>query len=210
MKPPLMLAYYAERLRSVEINNTFYRMPKRQVIESWATQVPDEFRFVLKVTRRITHFKRLKPEAAEELEYVLETSSALGDKRGPMLFQLPPYLKKDAERLRGFLELLPEGFRAAFEFRDPSWFDDEIFAALREHGIALVIADTGTEKDPPFTATATYGYLRLRRENYSDKDLQEWAGRVREQEWEEAYVFFKHEDEGAGPRMAKRFEGLLG
>ncbi len=209
MKPPRMLSFYAERLKTVEINNTFYRMPKRQVLESWAEQVPDDFRFVLKVTRRITHFKRLKPEAAEELSYVLETSAALGERRGPMLFQLPPYLKKDADRLRAFLELLPAGLQAAFEFRDPSWFDDEIFAALREHGVALVIADTGTDKDPPFVATAPFGYFRLRRESYSDSELEEWARRARDREWSEVFAFFKHEDEGAGPRLAKRFESLL-
>ncbi len=210
LKPAEMLGYYAGQLKSVEINNTFYRMPKRQVLEGWAGQVPDGFRFVLKVTRRITHFKRLKPEAAEELAYVLETSAALGDRLGPMLFQLPPYFKKDADRLGAFLELLPEGFQAAFEFRHPSWFDDEIFDALRAHGVALVIADTGADdRDAPFTATAGHGYLRLRREDYSDAELEEWAERIAGQDWTDAYVFFKHEDEGAGPRMAKRFEGLL-
>ena len=210
LKPAEMLAYYAGRLRAVEINNTFYRMPKRQVLESWAAQVPEGFRFVLKVTRRITHFKRLKPESAEELGYVLETSAALGDRLGPMLFQLPPYLKKDAERLRGFLELLPEDVRAAFEFRDPSWFDDEIFDALGERGAALVVADTGTDKDPPLRATAPWGYLRLRRESYSDDELEAWAARIRDQDWQDAFVFFKHEDEGAGPRMAERFDALRG
>ncbi len=209
LKPPQMLEYYAGRLKSVEINNTFYRMPRRQVLEGWAAQVPEDFRFVLKVTRRITHFKRLKPEAAEELTYVVETSAVLGDRRGPMLFQLPPYLKKNADRLRNFLGLLPEDLNAAFEFRDPSWFDDEIFAALEEHGVALVIADTGADKDPPLTATAPFGYLRLRREDYSDADLEEWARRIGKQEWTDVFVFFKHEDEGAGPRMAKKFESLL-
>jgi uncharacterized protein YecE (DUF72 family) len=208
-RPPQMLGYYAGQLKAVEINNTFYRMPKREVLAGWAEQVPEEFRFVLKVTRRITHFKRLKPETIEELTYVLETSDALGDRRGPMLFQLPPNFKKDAARLRGFLDLLPAGFRGAFEFRDPSWFDGEVFEALSEHGLALVVADTGTDQDPPFQRTADYGYLRLRREDYSEADLGEWAARISAQGWKEVFVFFKHEDGGAGPRMAKRFESLL-
>ncbi len=151
----------------------------------------------------------MKPEAEEELSYVLETSAALGDRRGPMLFQLPPYLKKDTDRLCAFLELLPGGFRAAFEFRNPSWFDDEIFEALAARDIALVIADTGSEKDPPLAATASYGYLRLRRENYTDPELEEWARRAGEQDWDDVFVFFKHEDDGAGPRMAKGFERLI-
>ena len=208
-KPADMLGYYAENLRAVEINNTFYRMPKREVLEGWAEQVPDTFRFVLKVTRRITHFKRLKPEAGEELAYVLETSAVLGERRGPMLFQLPPNFKKDADRLRGFLELLPDDLKAAFEFRHPSWFDDETCAALADRGLALVVADTGGEGDAPLTRTAGYGYLRLRREGYSDAELSEWARRIADQGWDEAFVFFKHEDAGAGPRMAKRFEALL-
>ncbi len=208
-KPAQMLGFYSEHLRAVEINNTFYRMPKREVLESWASQVPDEFRFVLKVTRRITHFKRLKPESIEELTYVLETSDLLGERRGPMLFQLPPYLKKNIDRLRAFLELLPSGLRAAFEFRDASWFDDEVLEALGEHELSLVVADTGGENDPPLARTADYGYLRLRREDYSDAELEEWARRIREQGWSEVFVFFKHEDDGAGPRMAKRFEELL-
>ena len=208
-KPAQMLGHYSGQLKAVEINNTFYRMPKHEVLAGWAEQVPEEFRFVLKATRRITHFKRLKPSSIEELTYVLETSDALGDRRGPMLFQLPPNMKKDAERLSGFLELLPDGFRAAFEFRHPSWFDDEVFDALAERQLALVIADTGGDDDPPFRGTADYGYFRLRSEDYSDAALQEWAARIAAQSWSEVFVFFKHEDEGAGPRLAKRFEELL-
>lgn len=209
IKPKQMLAYYASRLKAVEINNTFYRMPKREVLEGWAEQVPDEFSFVLKVTRRITHFKRLKPSSAEELSYVLETAGALGDHLGILLFQLPPNFKQDLERLGEFLDLLPSDVRVAFEFRHASWFEDEVFEALRSKNVALVIADTGGENDPPLTATADFGYLRLRREDYSDRELEEWAERVRAQPWSDAYVFFKHEDAGAGPRMANRFEEQL-
>jgi uncharacterized protein YecE (DUF72 family) len=208
LKPAQMLGYYAGRLKSVEINNTFYRMPTRKLLDGWSEQVPEDFSFVLKASRKITHFKRLK-DAGDELTYLLETSALLGSRLGPTLFQLPPYLKKDAERLGAFLELLPTDVRAALEFRDPSWFDDEIFELLRASDRALVIADTGGEKDPPFEATAGWGYLRLRREDYSNEELAEWAERVVSQEWSDAFVFFKHEDEAAGPRMAEKFEGLL-
>ena len=208
LKPPGMLGYYAERLKSVEINNTFYRMPNKRLLQGWAGKVPDDFSFVLKVTRRITHHKRLK-DAGEELSYLLETSAVLGSRLGPMLFQLPPYLRKDAARLTDFVTLLPEGFRGAFEFRHPSWLDDEVFEVLASRDLALVIADTGTDKDPPFVATAGYGYLRLRRPGYGDEALAAWAEKVATQEWSDAWAFFKHEDEGAGPRMAKRFSQML-
>ena len=209
VKPPEMLGHYASRLRAVEINNTFYRMPKRSVLEGWAEQVPEDFSFVLKVTRRITHFKRLKPSAEEELGYVLETSEALGSRRGPFLFQLPPNFKCDFDRLSAFLELLPDGPRAAFEFRHPSWFEDRVLDLLRSRNVALVIADTGSDDDPPVESTADFGYLRLRQPGYDDRRLAEWAERVKAQGWSDAYVFFKHEDEGAGPRMASRFQVLL-
>jgi uncharacterized protein YecE (DUF72 family) len=196
-----MLGYYAERLPTVEINNTFYRMPRESVVVSWADQTPDAFRFVLKASRKITHFARLKNVAAE-LTYFLQASSALGEKRGPSLFQLPPNMKKDLDRLREFLVLLPRGWAATFEFRHPSWFADDVYDALRERNVALCIADTGEEGDPPFVATADWGYLRLRAEAYDEPALDAWATRVRAQAWSHAYVFFKHEDAGAGPALA--------
>jgi uncharacterized protein YecE (DUF72 family) len=205
-----MLGYYAERLPTVEINNTFYRMPRESVVVSWADQTPDAFRFVLKASRKITHFARLKNVAAE-LTYFLQVSSALGEKRGPSLFQLPPNMKKDLDRLREFLALLPRGWAATFEFRHPSWFADDVYDALRERNVALCIADTGEEGDPPVVATADWGYLRLRAEAYDEPALDAWATRVRAQSWSQAYVFFKHEDAGAGPalagKMLARFPG---
>lgn len=201
IKPADMLGYYASRLDAVEINNTFYRLPSEKMVANWASQVPADFRFVLKASRRITHFKRLK-DAGGELEYFLASSAALGDKRGPLLFQLPPFLKKDAERLKAFVGQLPEGVRAAFEFRHPSWFDDEIFTVLRDAGTALVVADTGGEDDAPLVATAPYGYLRLRRPGYSADELAEWTRRIAAEAWDEVFIFFKHEDEGAGPKLA--------
>jgi uncharacterized protein YecE (DUF72 family) len=205
-----MLAWYGERLDGVEINNTFYRLPNASVLESWGSQVPHDFRFSIKASRRITHFTRLKPEAAEPTEYLLSTLSTLGDRLGAVLFQLPPNLKADVERLEGYLDHLPEGTPGAFEFRHESWKDDAVHEVLRERGMALVCADTDDEDDDePIVATAGWGYLRLRRPDYSDDDLARWVAHVREQGWTHAMVFFKHEDEGAGPRMAARFRELF-
>jgi uncharacterized protein YecE (DUF72 family) len=205
-----MLRYYGERLGSVEINNTFYRMPKVSVLEEWASQVPDGFRFSIKASQKITHRKRLK-DADEEVEYLTSTVRALGDKLGVLLFQLPPNLKKDMERFSAFLKLLPGDIPVAFEFRNVSWFDDEVAGALRAHGAALCCADTDDDEiGAPLVRTADWGYLRLRRPTYEQADLVAWAARVAEQGWERAFVFFKHEDEGAGPRMAAAFVEVAG
>ena len=199
-----MLRFYGERFRSVEINNTFYRMPKASVLEAWANEVPADFMFVLKASQRITHHQRLK-DADDSVSYLLEVAGALKERLGPLLFQLPPYLKKDAPRLREFLALLPSDRRAAFEFRHQSWFDDEVFGLLRDHRAVLCIAEAENELEIPFVSTADWGYLRLRRPDYGDAELKAWAKRVDEQKWREAFIFFKHEEEGKGPEMAKRF-----
>jgi uncharacterized protein YecE (DUF72 family) len=199
-----MLRFYGERFRSVEINNTFYRMPKATVLEGWAAEVPADFKFVLKAPQRITHIQRLN-EADDSVAYLLKVAAALKERLGPLLFQLPPYLKKDSQRLRNFLALLPQDPRSAFEFRHPSWFDDEVFGLLRDHHAALCIAEAEEGFEIPFVSTADWGYLRLRRPDYGDTDLKERVSRVRQQGWKDAFVFFKHEDEGKGPQMAKRF-----
>jgi uncharacterized protein YecE (DUF72 family) len=201
-----MLAYYAGRLPTVEINNTFYRLPSQGVLLQWAEQVPQDFAFVLKASRRITHQKRLK-NAAEPLEYLLTNAAVLERRLGPILFQLPPNMKQDVERLRDFLELFPAGLLAAFEFRHASWFEDEVYDALRERGAALVVADTD-DGPTPLEQTAPFGYLRLRREQYDDGALRHWRDQVCSQSWERAFVFFKHEDAGAGPALAERFLGI--
>jgi uncharacterized protein YecE (DUF72 family) len=199
-----MLRYYGECFRSVEINNTFYRMPKASVLENWAAEVPAEFKFVLKASQRITHFQRLK-DAGDSLAYLLKVAGVLKERLGPLLFQLPPHFKKDLPRLREFLALLPSEAIAAFEFRDPSWFDEEIFTLLRTHRVALCIAEAEEGVEVPFVPTADWGYLRLRRPDYGDAELKTWGDRIREQNWQNAFIFFKHEDEGKGPAMAKRF-----
>jgi len=199
-----MLRFYGERFRSVEINNTFYRMPKTSVLESWAADVPANFQFVLKASQRITHQQRLK-DTEDSVSYLLEVAGTLKGRLGPLLFQLPPYLRKDAPRLREFLGLLRPQRRAAFEFRHQSWFDDEIFGLLRDHRAVLCIAEAESDLETPFISTADWGYLRLRRPDYGDAELQTWAERVLRQGWRDAFIFFKHEEEGKGPQMAKRF-----
>jgi uncharacterized protein YecE (DUF72 family) len=199
-----MLRFYGERFKTVEINNTFYRMPKPALLEGWGTEVPPDFKFVLKASQRITHMQRLK-DADDSVAYLLKVAEALKNRLGPLLFQLPPYLKKDAPRLRDFLVLLPPQRRAAFEFRHQSWFDTEVFDLLRAHGAVLCIAEAENELDIPFVSTADWGYLRLRRPDYGDAELGSWARRICEQNWQDAFIFFKHEDEGKAPLMAKRF-----
>ena len=203
MKDSGMLPFYASHFNAVEINNTFYRMPSEKVLSGWAEEVPPEFRFVLKASRQITHIKRLK-EAAEPLEYFLRNARVLGDRLGPILIQLPPNLKLDLDRLRAFLDLIPNDVRAAFEFRHESWHDEAVFDALREHAAALCIAHT-EEGETPFVPTASWGYVRLRNVVYEGDELEKWATRIRSASWSDAYVFFKHEDEGTGPALARRF-----
>ena len=199
-----MLKFYGERFHSVEINNTFYRMPKQSMLEAWAAEVPPEFKFVIKAPQQITHIKRLK-DVRDAVEYLLQMVSVLNERLGPLLFQLPPNMKKDAARLREFFLLLPPKRRAAIEFRHASWFDDEIFAILRENRAALCVAEAEGGVEVPFVSTADWGYLRLRRPDYGDAELKTWISRIRQPGWKDAFIFFKHEDEGKGPLMAKRF-----
>ena len=208
-----MLAYYAERLPAVEINKTFYRMPNADLLGRWAAETPVGFAFALKSPRRITHERRLA-DVDDSVRRFYETAGALGDKRGPVLFQLPPNSKKDLPRLEAFLALLDAvtpAPRAAFEFRHPSWFSDDVLAALRAHGAALCIAEA-EDLATPVEATAGWGYLRLRRQDYDDAALGRWADQLRAlgDRWQEAYVFFKHEDEGRGPALASRLRALMG
>jgi uncharacterized protein YecE (DUF72 family) len=204
-----MLRFYSEQLSTVEINATFYRMPQKSMLENWKEQVPDTFRFSLKAPQRITHFKRLK-ETEEDTKYFLETVSILEDQLGVVLFQLPPNMKKDLPRLEAFVNNLPQQLRAAFEFRHPTWFDDDVLEHLHSQNRALVVSDTDDMPTTHIDKTADWGYLRLRRVNYSEENLAEWLQRIRVQEWKETFVFFKHEDEGTGPKLAAEFLTLAG
>jgi len=206
-----MLEFYASRFDTVEINNTFYRMPDASMLTKWSTQVPESFTFVLKAPQRITHQKRLAG-AEDDVRHFFDVATSLGPQLGPVLFQLPPYARKDAEKLRTFLAALPPKARAAFEFRHDSWCDDEIYALLRERDAPLCLSDTDDVADPDalIIPTASWGYLRLRRTEYAGSALRDWARRVEKQPWSEAYVFFKHEEEGKGPIFAEQFRsGLL-
>ena len=197
LKDAGMLAYYSSKFPTVEINNTFYQLPKEKVLLDWAAQVPEQFSFAIKASRRITHFARLKPESAEIVEYLVRATALLAEHVGPILFQLPPNLKKDMDLLRGFLDRLPEGRRYAMEFRHASWFDDDaVFDALRGHNVALVAIEQ-EDFSSPMHATASWGYVRLHRLNYDEPGIAAWAERIKASGWKEAYVFFKH-DEGAG------------
>ena len=194
MKPEGMLAYYAGRLPTVEINNTFYQMPKVAVLENWARATPPGFRFAIKASRRITHLSRLKADtAADSVAFLYRNLAALGEKRGPVLFQLPPFLKKDLPRLLEFLAILPAGHRAAFEFRNDSWFSDDTYAALKSAGAALCLSEREDDAPPSLIETAPWGYVRLRLESYSDADLARWAERLAATGWDEISVYFMHE-----------------
>ena len=199
-----MLSYYSQRLAAVEINNTFYRLPQASMIENWKAQVPVDFRFSIKATQRITHIKRLN-NCADETKYLLETAALLEQRLGVVLFQLPPNAKKDADRLKAFLALLPDKTRVAFEFRHESWLDDEIREILRAKDCALVVSDTDEKPLSEIISTASWGYLRLRRTNYEEKDLVAWMKLVKNEKWSDAFIFFKHEDEGTGPKLAAQF-----
>jgi uncharacterized protein YecE (DUF72 family) len=202
-----MLRFYGERFPTVEINNSFFRVPSEAILCQWSEQVPETFAFALKAPQQITHRKRLK-EAGEAVDFFTRTVRTLGSKLGPILFQLPPNLKKDLPRLQEFLEVIPTDLRIAFEFRHPTWFEDDIYEVLRNRDAALCIAH-GMEHDTPAIATASWGYLRLRLVEYTEADLRGWAAEVRQKDWKEAYVFFKHEDTGTGPALAAQFARMF-
>ena len=200
-----MLSFYATRFSTLEINNTFYRLPKESVLAEWASQVPDNFTFAIKASQKITHYTRLKAESESMVQFLLKNTATLGEKMGPILFQLPPNLKKDVPRLQNFLSYLPENRRYTFEFRHESWFDEDVFSVLRDRDIAMCISESG-ELTCPVVCTATWGYLRLHKLDYSPDGLAEWAKCVTSQQWNDAYVYFKHDEgEGSGPPAVEAF-----
>jgi uncharacterized protein YecE (DUF72 family) len=204
-----MLPFYAERFTTTEVNYTFHRTPAPKTIENWCKLTPEAFRFSLKAPQKITHFARLR-DCGDTVDYFYDVVSGLGSRLGPVLFQLPPNLKKDAALLQHFTECLPASMRAAFEFRDLSWFDEEVFAILRRRNICLCIADS-EKLATPFTLTADWGYLRLRRENYQPDDVTRWAETIQAQSevWSDAFVYFKHEESGTGPKLASQMIAAL-
>ncbi len=203
-----MLQFYSRFLPAVEINNTFYRMPTPAMIEAWALRVPADFRFVLKASRKITHSKPLK-DKGDEISYLFRTAALMGDKLGAILFQLPPYMRKDIKLLTDFTGLLPTGTQFIFEFRHRSWFDDELYQLLNDRGCAICCSDSENEELSQLVPTADWGYFRLRRPNYTETELVDWAKKIKSQKWRAVYAFFKHEDDGAGPELAKKFLNIL-
>ncbi|MDA0335967.1 MAG: DUF72 domain-containing protein, partial [bacterium] len=199
-------------LNSVEINNSFYRVPKPDVVRNWAESVPEGFRFVMKATRRITHFKRLKDVGAET-EYFVGIANELRDRLGAILFQFPPNFSEDMERMQAFVDLLPQRLPIALEFRHDSWYDDEVLDCLRAHNAALCFAheddDSPEQVARRFVTTADWGYLRLRGSEYGRQEMEAWVERVQAQNWQRAFVFFKHEDGGLGPKLAQAFLAAL-
>ncbi len=208
ISPKEMLRFYSGRLGAVEINNTFYHMPTEDLLASWAAQVPDDFIFAIKAPQVITHLKQLR-NVGEETEYLFRTLLALDKKLGPVLFQFPKSFSADRPALENFLALVPRTASCALEFRNPSWLDSKILDLLRKRGCSMCVADTDENPGSEVIKTASWGYLRLRRSDYTDADLSQWIERVRAQKWEKAFVFFKHEEEEAkGPEMALRFREL--
>ena len=199
IKPDAMLAWYAQHLPTVEINNTFYQMPKVATLEHWAQATPDHFSFAIKASRRITHDARLKADAAaDSVAYLYNNLETLGDKRGPVLFQLPPFLKKDVPRLVDFLQTLPPDHRAAFEFRNDSWFDDDVYDVLKAAGATLCLSERDDDAPPALVETAPWGYVRLRLETYSEAELAQWSQRLLATGWQRIHVYFMHEPTAPG------------
>jgi uncharacterized protein YecE (DUF72 family) len=205
-----MLPFYAERLATVEINYTFYRSPKPSLLAGWSGQTPPHFKFTLKAPKRITHDARLR-DCAESLQYFLETAATLGPKLGVLLFQLPPFLKKDLTVLDAFLAGFPAGTRAAFEFRHASWLSAEVFERLQARNLALCVADS-EKTTTPVEITADYAYFRLRDEGYTPADIARWARTIQEKtsRCHEVFVYFKHEEAGKGPQFARLLVDALG
>jgi len=209
ISPNEMLRSYSGRLTSVEINNTFYHMPKRDLLSSWAGQVPDGFVFALKAPQVITHFKRLR-NVRDETEYLFGTLPLLGAKLGPVLFQFPKSFRADRSLLSDFLAMLPADAACAFEFRSPTWLTDEVLDLLRAKGCSLCVADSDEAPAKEIVSTAGWGYLRLRRSDYAEAELAQWAERVLSEAWQRAFVFFKHEgDEARGPKLAMQFQKMV-
>jgi uncharacterized protein YecE (DUF72 family) len=210
LKDAEMLGFYSSKFPAVEINNTFYRLPKENVLIEWAAQVPDHFRFAIKASQRITHHARLKEESFDTVDFLLKNTAALGVRLGPILFQLPPNLKKDLDRLRAFVARLPKDRRFTVEFRHESWFEDAVFAVLREHNVAFCVSEQPDFKTP-VVSTADWGYLRLHRLDYDDPMLLEWSKLVKSHDWSDAYVFFKHDEGvGSGPPAVSTFVRVCG
>jgi len=203
-----MLGYYSGHFNTVEINNTFYKMPKKDVLKSWKEQVNDEFRFVIKANKRLTSFKTVE-DIKDSFKWFSDNISVMEKNLGVVLFQFPPFIKVNIEKLEGLLSIMPVDMKAAFEFKSSSWFTDEVYDLLRGRNAALTISETDELKSPELIKTADWGYLRLRRTDYETDHLKNWSDKILHQDWRDAYIFFKHEDEALGPKYAMEFNKYI-
>ena len=207
IKPDKMLNFYSEKFSAVEINNTFYRLPKKSVFETWKKQVSKDFRFSIKAPQRITHIKKLK-DVEENSKYFFDIIMSLEDKLGIVLFQFHPYFKKDLGLLQNFVSILPQNVTSAFEFRHESWFDDKTYSCLHEKNFPICISETDKNPDTALISTSSKGYLRLRKSDYSKNEIKKWFKKIIKQNWETAFIFFKHEDGAQGPKYARQLIDL--
>jgi uncharacterized protein YecE (DUF72 family) len=211
LKSKEMLAYYAERFDTVEVNYTFRATPSDATLEGWKKATPPGFLFTLKAHQRITHILKLESAAEPVAQAFVARGQGLGDKLGPVLFQCPPFLRFDAARLQSFLAALPSDLRAVFEFRHPSWSDAK--PLLAERGAAWCFAETDEEPVAADFALpdAPLHYLRLRKSAYSEAELAAWARRIESAlaRGAEVFCYFKHEDQGIGPKLALTLKGLI-
>ena len=203
IKPDKMLNFYSEQFSTVEINNTFYRLPQKSVLEGWKNQVPKDFSFSIKAPQRITHIKRLK-DVEDDNKYFTDILKTLGNKLGIILYQFPPYFKKDLILFQNFINLIPDKIVAAFEFRHESWFGDDVYSCLNEKDFPICLSETDKEPGIDIINTASKGYLRLRKSDYSKSEIKKWYEKIKKQNWKTAFVFFKHEDGAKGPKFAKQ------
>lgn len=205
----VLLRLYGERLSSVELNHTFFRPTSVRQMQAWAKEAPEKFAFSVKAPRGITHDLRLR-DAADLVTDFFETARAMKTKLGVILFQIPPFLRRDVARLEDFLHQIPTGFRVAFEFRNRSWLTDEVFECLGRFGVALCAVDSAEREVPP-QSTAPFGYIRFRQPGYGDEDLAAWARRIQEvgAGWEDVFAYFKHESDARGPAYAMKLRTLL-
>lgn len=207
IKTDKMLNFYSKKFSTVEINNTFYRLPKKSVFETWKKQVSKDFRFSIKAPQRITHIKKLR-DVEENSKYFFDIIKSLEHKLGIVLFQFHPYFKKDLELLQNFVNILPPNIISAFEFRHESWFNDEIYSCLHEKNFPMCLSETDKNPDIDLVSTSSKGYLRLRKNDYSKSEIKKWYNKIKKQNWETAFIFFKHEDVGLGPKYAKQLIDL--
>lgn len=207
ISPKEMLRFYGERLNAVEINYTFHHMPTERIIVPWGEQVPDDFLFVFKAPQIMTHVKRLQA-VNEEADYFFRTVALMKGRLGATLFQFPAFFKANLPRLEAFLDLIPAEVRCAFEFRSDTWQEAGVANLLANRGHTLCIADTDERPAREVSSTAAWGYLRLRRSGYGEADLARWTEQINSQQWQRAFIFFKHEEEAMGPKLALRLREL--